>query len=41
MVSLLLSITPGTYVVSADGERGTLLVHGLGGPTRLERQVMQ
>jgi hypothetical protein len=34
--SVLLSSTPGTYVVDADPE-GRVLLHSVGGPTRLER----
>src|SRR5436309_10790621 len=34
-VAFLLSSTPGTYVVAADEEQGTVLVHALGGPSAL------
>jgi multisubunit Na+/H+ antiporter MnhE subunit len=37
--AFLLSSTPGTYVVSADEERGTLLVHALSAPSSLERRL--
>ena len=37
--SFLLSSTPGSYVVASDEDRGTLTVHVLGRPSRLERRV--
>lgn len=38
--AFVLSSTPGSYVVLADENRGTLLIHALGGaPSALEREV--
>ena len=38
--ALVLSASPGTYVVGADTEHGTLTVHRIGsGPDRLERAL--
>ncbi len=40
LAELALSMTPGTYIVDADADRGVLLVHALGAePSRLERSV--
>jgi multisubunit Na+/H+ antiporter MnhE subunit len=38
--SLLISSTPGGYVVAMDAERGTGLLHRLGPPSLLERRVV-
>ena len=38
-VTFLLCSTPGTYVLAADEERGTLTVHTLGEASLLERRV--
>ena len=37
--SLAMSSTPGAYVVAADEKAGTVMVHGLGGSSMIERAV--
>jgi len=39
--SLALSSTPGSYVVAADEKAGTLVLHGLGGSSLIERAVSE
>jgi hypothetical protein len=37
--SLAMSCTPGAYVVAADEKAGTVMVHGLGGSSMIDRAV--
>jgi hypothetical protein len=39
VAAVLLSSTPGTYVVDTDPDTGTALVHAIGPPAPIERQV--